>query len=117
MTNTAGNPVRTIHVKNMICNCCIHLLRKELTLDGIEIQEVKLGSLTLTHDPKKIPWKKIESIVESLGFEIIRNKENILYAWTEFKLGKLREAQVLFNKVLLMRPKDTSALEGLLQIK
>ena len=78
MTRTAGNPVRTIHVKNMICNCCIHLLRKELTLDGVEIHEVKLGSITLTQDPKKIPWKKIESIVESLGFEIIRNKEKML---------------------------------------
>jgi tetratricopeptide (TPR) repeat protein len=41
----------------------------------------------------------------------------ILYAWTNLKLGKTREAQVLFNKVLLNRPKDSSALEGLALIK
>jgi tetratricopeptide (TPR) repeat protein len=41
----------------------------------------------------------------------------ILYAWTHFQLGKLREAQVLFNKVLLNKPKDASALEGLSLIK
>lgn len=41
----------------------------------------------------------------------------ILFAWTNFQLGKLREAQVLFNKVLLNKPKDTSALEGLSLIK
>ena len=41
----------------------------------------------------------------------------ILYAWTNLKLGKMREAQVLFNKVLLNRPKDSSALEGLSLIK
>lgn len=37
----------------------------------------------------------------------------ILYAWTNFHLGKLREAKVLFNKTLLIRPGDSSALEGL----
>lgn len=41
----------------------------------------------------------------------------IMYAWTNFKLGKLREAKVLFNKALLNRPKDASATEGLGLIK
>lgn len=42
---------------------------------------------------------------------------NILYAWTNLKLGKNREAQVLFHKVLMMRPNDASALEGMGLIK
>ncbi len=37
----------------------------------------------------------------------------LMYAWTNFQLGKTREAQVLFNKVLLIKPNDASALEGL----
>ena len=37
----------------------------------------------------------------------------IMYAWTNFKLGKLREAKVLFQKALLITPGDASALEGL----
>jgi tetratricopeptide (TPR) repeat protein len=41
----------------------------------------------------------------------------VLYAWTEYQLGKYREAKVLFNKVLLIRPGDTSAEEGLALIK
>lgn len=41
----------------------------------------------------------------------------ILYAWTNLQLGKLREAKVLFNKVLLNKPKDASAKEGLGLIK
>ncbi len=42
---------------------------------------------------------------------------SIMFAWTNFQLGKLREAKVLFNKVLLIRPNDNSALEGLKLIK
>jgi len=40
-----------------------------------------------------------------------------MYAWTNFRLGKVREAKVLFNKVLLIKPGDSSTLEGLSLIK
>jgi len=40
-----------------------------------------------------------------------------MFAWTNLKLGKTREAQVLFNKVLMLSPDDKSALEGLSLIK
>lgn len=42
---------------------------------------------------------------------------NLMMAWTSLKMGKLREAEVLFNKVLLLSPDDESALEGLSLIK
>jgi len=74
----ATYPIRTIHVKNMTCSCCIHLLRKELSIDGIEIHDIKLGMIDLSHDPKKITWKQIEAILDGYGFEIIRDKEKLL---------------------------------------
>jgi tetratricopeptide (TPR) repeat protein len=40
-----------------------------------------------------------------------------MYAWTNYRLGKLREAKILFNKALLIKPGDASALEGLGLIK
>jgi len=41
----------------------------------------------------------------------------LMLGWINFKLGKFREATVLFNKVLLNKPSDKSALEGLSYIK
>ena len=41
----------------------------------------------------------------------------IMLAWTEFQLGKYREAKVLFFKVLLYNPDDASARDGLKRIK
>ncbi len=41
----------------------------------------------------------------------------ILYAWANFKTGKTAEAKLLFNKVLMLAPSDTSALQGLALIK
>jgi len=41
----------------------------------------------------------------------------LMLAWTNFQQGKMREAKVLFNKVLMYTPGDKSALEGLDLIK
>jgi tetratricopeptide (TPR) repeat protein len=37
----------------------------------------------------------------------------VMMAWTSYKLGRMREAKVLFQKALLIRPNDTDAEEGL----
>lgn len=58
--------------------------------------------------------KYLEKVINLYPFDY---DSNILYAWTMFKLGKMREAQVLFHKVLMIRPGDTSALEGLGTVK
>jgi tetratricopeptide (TPR) repeat protein len=58
--------------------------------------------------------KYLEKVINLYPFDY---DSNILYAWTNLKLGKNREAQVLFHKVLMMRPKDASAMEGLGFIK
>jgi tetratricopeptide (TPR) repeat protein len=58
--------------------------------------------------------KYLEKVINLYPFDY---DSLVLYAWINFRMGKLREAQVLFNKVLLNKPKDASALEGLSLIK
>ncbi|MCK5281252.1 MAG: tetratricopeptide repeat protein [Cyclobacteriaceae bacterium] len=41
----------------------------------------------------------------------------LLYAWTHYQMGKLKEAKVLFNKALLIKPNNASAQYGLGLIK
>lgn len=41
----------------------------------------------------------------------------LLYAWTHYKMGRLKEAKVLFNKALLIKPNNASAQYGLSLIK
>ena len=69
---------KKIHLKNMVSNCCISLLKKELTMDGIVLHEIRLGEISLSYDPAKYPWKKIEEILNNSGFEIIVGKEKVL---------------------------------------
>jgi tetratricopeptide (TPR) repeat protein len=41
----------------------------------------------------------------------------IMVAWSQLKSGKLREAKVMFQKALMIKPGDSSALEGLSMIR
>jgi tetratricopeptide (TPR) repeat protein len=56
-------------------------------------------------------------------FELVANlypfdyDSTLMYAWTSYRLGKMREARILFQKSLLIRPGDESATEGLGLIK
>jgi len=59
-------------------------------------------------------YKFFEQVVNLYPFDY---SSMLYFAWTNFKLGKTREAKVLFNKVLMNTPNDKSALEGLGLIK
>ncbi len=74
----------------------------------------RMGSIYYGRKDYAKAEKYLEKVINLYPFDY---DTMILYAWTNYKLGKLREAQVMFNKVLLNKPKDTSALEGLALIK
>ena len=59
-------------------------------------------------------YKYFEKVVNLYPFDY---DSNLYFAWTNLKLNKSKEAKVLFNKVLLIKPNDSSALEGLGIIK
>lgn len=74
----------------------------------------RMGSIFYGKNDFASAEKYLEKVVNLYPFDY---DSNILYAWTNFKLGKIRESQVLFHKVLLIKPNDSSALEGLKLIK
>ena len=59
-------------------------------------------------------YKYYQTVVNSYPFDY---DATLMFAWTNYMLGKSREAKILFNKVLLISPNDASALEGLSLIK
>lgn len=74
----------------------------------------RMGLLNYGREDYQTAFKYFELVVNHYPFDY---DGVIMLAWTNFKLGKYREAKVLFNNALLMRPADESALEGLGLIK
>lgn len=74
----------------------------------------RMGLIYYGREDYQAAIKYFENVVNHYPFDY---DSVIMLAWTNFKLGKFREAKVLFNKALLIQPGDESALEGLGLIK
>lgn len=74
----------------------------------------RMGGIYYTRKDFAKAYKYFEKLVNMYPFDYDALH---MYAWTNFQMGKLREAKVLFNKALMNRPGDASCLEGLSLIK
>lgn len=88
-----------------------------------EILKIDPKNYTANYRMGLIAYGKKNYAVAIKYFELISNlypfdyDALIMYAWSNYFLQKTREAKVLFNKALMNRPNDASALEGLGLIK
>lgn len=89
--------------------------KKILEIDPSHSQtNYRLGLILYGKKEYQTAYRYFEKVVNQypFGYDAL-----LMYAWANFQLGKYREAKVLFNKVLMYSPGDTSALEGLGLIK
>jgi len=74
----------------------------------------RLGSIYYGNEDFTTAIKYFEKVVNLYPFD---HDALLMYAWSNLKIGKTKEAEVLFHKVLLNTPDDSSALEGIGLIK
>jgi tetratricopeptide (TPR) repeat protein len=88
---------------------------KILTIDpNNTVTLYRLGLISYDKKDYKMAYQYFEKVVNLYPFDY---QSVIMLAWTDYNLGKIREAKVLFNKALLYYPEDASAKEGLGLIK
>jgi len=71
---------QTLQINNMICNCCIRVLKMEFENVGIKVVNIKLGEATISYDQEKINNDRIKQLLVENGFELIENKNDKLVA-------------------------------------
>lgn len=74
----------------------------------------RLGLISYDRKDYTQAYKLFEKVVNLYPFDY---QSLLMLAWTNLRLGKTREAKILFNKALLYSPDDSSAKEGLSLIK
>ncbi len=63
-----------IHIKNMVCNRCIKVVREELEKLELKVNEIILGKATIQTSDGNLPVEKIEKVLNENGFELIEDK-------------------------------------------
>ncbi len=60
----------TMNIAGMTCGHCVHAVTKALKdLDGVTVENVSIGSATVSHDPTAASLERITRAVEDAGYE------------------------------------------------
>ena len=94
----------TLYIKNMVCNCCIRVIREDFEKAGVIVEKIKLGEVIISYNPEKISFLQIEKIINDDGFELITDKEKLLVE--QIKLAVIELIHYYNNANSLIRNSD-----------
>ncbi len=62
----------TMTIDGMSCGHCVMSVRKALqAIDGVEVQEVRVGAATVAFDPGATSADQLRQAVEDEGYEVV----------------------------------------------
>ena len=61
----------TITIEGMTCQHCVKAVREALEdLEGVQVDDVQIGSARITYDPDEVERDEIVEAVEDEGYEV-----------------------------------------------
>lgn len=66
---------KILHIKNMVCDRCIKVVREELEKLGYKTDNVILGEARISSEKKQFDLNGIRKTLEENGFELINDKQ------------------------------------------
>lgn len=75
-TDMITNPVNALHIKNMVCNRCIMVVRSQLEQLGLHPISVELGIVLLPDKVTDEVYHIMKETLEPFGFELIDDKKS-----------------------------------------
>ena len=67
-----------LHIKNMVCNRCIRVVREELEKQGIVLKSVELGEVETKTEIDAEKLKQVKDMLEINGFELLDDRKTAL---------------------------------------
>ena len=104
VTSPSPKTTETLFIKNMVCHCCIRVISEEFEKAGIKVEQIQLGSATVSYNPAVFDEKKINLLLAKNGFGIVTNREKIIVE--KIKLAAIELIHQLNNVDSIIRKSD-----------
>jgi AraC family transcriptional regulator len=65
-----------LHIKNMVCDRCLMVVRNQLEELGLPFKNVQLGQVELSEEPKPGKLELLRQRLSELGFELLDDKKS-----------------------------------------
>src|SRR5687768_11537428 len=67
-----------LHIKNMVCNRCIKVVKEELEKLDLKVAEIKLGEAVIAGENENIDLEQVRKVLEENGFELLDDRKALL---------------------------------------
>jgi AraC family transcriptional regulator len=67
-----------LHIKNMVCDRCILIVKQQLVQLGLVVDTISLGMADVSPDPDTLKLQEVAANLQVLGFELIDKEKNQL---------------------------------------
>ena len=67
----------TLFIRNMVSNCCVILLRERLDAAGIIVNQVQLGQVNVSYQPRQHDHGTVLAVIKGIGLEVIESREMV----------------------------------------
>lgn len=75
MYNKKNIVTKKIFIKNMICKCCVRMLKHDFEENNIKVVNINIGFAEITYDANKISKQKIREILKLSDLSIVKSRE------------------------------------------
>lgn len=65
---------KTLHIKNMVCNRCIKVVKEEMEKLNYGVEKIELGEVVISNYDDKFNLEKIKDVLEANGFELFDSR-------------------------------------------
>lgn len=98
-----------LYVKNMVCNRCIQVVKEELSLLGIEVQDIQLGEVRLAQPISAHKLNEVREVFAKRGFEILEDSNS-----KQIEQIKTAIIDLVHNPEIVINQNVSNYLEGLI---
>ena len=64
-----------LHIKNMVCDRCILVVRQQLEQAGFQVTDIDLGTASITPEPTVEQLQNVKSSLNTLGFDLLDDEK------------------------------------------
>ena len=78
MYNKNNIVTKKIYIKNMLCKCCVRMLKHDFEENDIRVEDIGIGFAEITYNSAKINKDKIKEILKLSDLSLIKSREEII---------------------------------------
>lgn len=92
--------IKTFYLKSMVCNSCVKTISKILEDLSVEIKKIIPGEVTIVLNDDQITENEIENKLINSGFNILKNKDEILVEQIKIAIIELIHKSDNMNSII-----------------